>query len=145
MKIARIGLFAVLFLTFLLTMPYSMAQEDEEETTANEDICILTSFCGVILFILFLIYVSSKKRSNSSINHRTSGSRGYPPRQPGYRTPMPHTYPPPRKQMKAPLPQHDVKCDLCGSKNLRTFEGGYFKCTDCRHVFYHTESSRRRR
>lgn len=145
MKTTIIGLFTIIFLTFLLMMPYSMAQEDEEETTGNEEVCILTSFCGVILFILFLIYVSSKKRPDSTVNSRTSGSQGYPPRQPHSRYPMPHTYPLPRKQMKAPLPQHDVKCDLCGSKNLRTFEGGYFKCIDCRHVFYHTESSSRRR
>lgn len=145
MKNAIIGLITVIFLTFLLMIPYAIAQEDEEGTTANEDVCILTSFCGVILFILFLIYVSSKKRSDSSVNHGTSGPRGYPPRQPANRYPMPHTYPPPRKQMQAPSQKPDIKCDLCDSKNIRTFEGGYFKCNDCRHVFYHTESSRRRR
>jgi hypothetical protein len=146
MKGAKITVIAVMLSLFLLFSPTAFAQDDEEEDT-SADACIFSTFCVIMFFIFFLVYFSSRRRTRDNQQYQTTGPPGYPPRQPGYRYPMPPTYQPPgtvRGQVQQ-TPKAEVKCDLCGSKNLRVFEDGYYKCNDCRHVFYHTETSRRRR
>jgi hypothetical protein len=146
MKVVKLAFIVVLLSIVLLTAPTVMAQDDEEED-ASGDACIFSSFCIVMLFIFFLIYVSSRKKSGDYQQTRGTGPPGYPPTPPDTRYPMPRSYPPHRMrgQSPPPPPKTEIKCDLCNSKNLRVFEGGYYKCNDCRHVFYHTEYSRRRR
>jgi hypothetical protein len=102
-----------------------------------------------MLFVIFLIYISAKRKSQKQAESRTGGPGYPPPTRPQYAYPAHrHPYPPPIAPVhhpQPPPPKKDVKCDLCGSKNLRFFEKGYVKCNDCRHVFYITEGYRQRR
>lgn len=144
MKAVSIGWIMIMGIIFLLTAPSAAAQDGDEE--ASDDACILTTFCVIILFIFFLIYINSRNRSKNPEYPRGANPPQYPPKQPGNRYTMPQSYPPPTsRNQRLPPPKGEIKCDLCDSKNIRAFEDGYFKCNDCRHVFYHTESSRRRR
>ncbi len=146
MKGAKITFIVVLLSFFLVFSPSALAQDDEEADSTG-DVCIFSSFCIVMLFIFFVVYFSSRRRARDNQQYQTTGPPGYPPRQPSYRYPMPPPYQPPgttRGQVQQ-VPKTEIKCDLCNSKNLRIFEDGYYKCNDCRHVFYHTETTRRRR
>ncbi len=139
MKAVNVKWIVVMLILFLLITPNVAAQDDDEQ---SDDACILSTFCVIILFIFFLIYLSSRRKNQDQQYPRGTNAPGYPPGQSGHRYPMP---PITRGNQGPPPPRTDIKCDLCHSKNLRVFEDGYFKCNDCRHVFYHTESSRRRR
>ena len=145
MKAVSVKWIVVMLILFLLITPNVAAQGDDEET--SDDACILSTFCVIILFIFFLIYISSRRKSQDQQYPRGANPPGYPPGQSGHQYPGPHTYPSGTnvRNQPPPPPKTEMKCDLCHSKNLRAFEDGYFKCNDCRHVFYHTESSRRRR
>lgn len=144
MKAVSLRWIVIILIIFFLTAPSASAQDGDEES--SDDTCILSSFCIITLFIFFLIYISSRRRSRDSQYPTGTSPHEYPPKQPGYRYPMPHTYPPPpSRNQRPPPPKTEIKCDLCDSKNIRTFEDGYYKCNDCKHVFYHTETSRRRR
>ena len=156
MKAVIYRLMVLLFVLFLFTLPSAMAQDDEsDEEASDEGACIFATFCVLMLFIIFLIYMSAKKKPEKPWGDRTTGQIQRRPQQPGYRYPIPHKAYPPQAptyplRTKAyppkPTPQRkDVKCDLCSSKNLRFFEKGYVKCNDCRHVFYITEGYSRRR
>jgi hypothetical protein len=145
MKAVGLWLIIALVLASITFIPTVSAQEDDEDT--DDSGCILTSFCIIMFFILFLIYLSSRKKASRDAQTSTQPGTpprqpGYPPRQTGYRYPVPHRIVAPQT---LGVPKGEVKCDLCGSKNLRTFEGGYFKCNDCRHVFYISETGKRRR
>lgn len=145
MKAVIFRLMFFLLLVILLTMPSATAQNDEEDS-ANT--CIFASFCLITLFIMFLIYISAKRKAETSQGERPRWGTYSQTHQRGYRYPMPRpVYPPPAPSyQQRPEPQkRDVKCDLCNSKNLRFFEGGYVKCNDCRHVFYITEIYRRKK
>lgn len=135
-----------LLVAFLLILPSASAQDDDE---GDGGTCIFATFCVLMLFLIFLIYLSTKRKSETPWGGRARGQMYTPPTQPRYRYPPPHTtYPPPPATTypRKPEPQQkDVKCDLCGSKNLRFFEEGYVKCNDCRHVFYITEGYSRKR
>jgi hypothetical protein len=156
MKAVIFRLIVLLFVLFLLIFPSAAAQDDESDEGSGDDAaCIFSTFCVLFLFVLYLIYVSAKKKSEQSQSGRAPGQmQGYHQR-PGYRYPAPHKgYPPrttrypPRTQAYPPKPtpqRKDVKCDLCSSKNLRFFEKGFVKCNDCRHVFYISEGYSRRR
>ena len=148
MKAVIYRLIVFLLVAFLLTLSFATAQDDQEDEENGEGTCFLASFCLIVLFIVFLIYLSARRKSKTSQEGRARGGMYTPPHQPGYRYPMPHTaYPPPSSAyQQRPEPQKkDVKCDLCRSKNLRFFEEGFVKCNDCRHVFYITEGYSRRR
>lgn len=147
MKAVIYRLMVFLLLVILLTMPSATAQDDEEGEDGAST-CIFASFCLITLFIMFLIYISAKRKAETSQEGKTRWSTYTQPHQRGYRYPLPRpVYPPPTKTYPLrPEPQkRDVKCDLCNSKNLRFFEGGYVKCNDCKHVFYITEGYRSKR
>lgn len=141
----------ILLLVFLLTSPFTLAQNDEEEEEQQDDgsACIFGTFCIIMLFLLYMVYLGNKRKSERSQEQRVKGQYPTPPPpRSGYRYPprYPAYPPPPAARHPRPPPQKkDVKCDLCGSKNLRTFEEGYFKCNECRHVFYISESYRQKR
>ena len=145
MKVAKLGWIVVILTIFTITLSTAQAQDGDEEAT--EDVCIFSTFCVVMIFIFFLVYFSSRRRNRDDQYSQGTNIPRYPPRQPGYRYPMPPTYQSPVRiqGQRPPPPKTEIKCDLCDSKNLRVFEDGYYKCNDCRHVFYHTESSRKRR
>ena len=147
MKAVVYRLIVLMLVVILLTMPSATAQDDEEgEDGAGT--CIFASFCIITLFIIFLIYISAKRKSEASQEGRARWGTYTQPHQRGYRYPLPRSVypPPPPTYQQRPEPQKsDVKCDLCGSKNLRFFEEGYVKCNDCRHVFYITEGYRGKR
>jgi hypothetical protein len=145
MKAVVLEWIMVLLLIFLFVSPGASAQDGDEE--ADDGTCILSTFCVIILFIFFLIYISSRRKAQDRQYPQGTNPPGYPPGQTGYRYPGPHTYPTrtPAGNRVPPPPKTDIKCNLCNSKNLRVFEDGYYKCNDCRHVFYHTEIARRRR
>lgn len=156
MKAVAFRLMVLLFVLFLLILPSAVAQDNEtDEDASDEGTCILATFCTLLLFIVFLIYVSAKRKSEQSQSGRTPGQMQRRPQQPGYRYPGSHkAYPrrTPAYPRKAPVyppkpttPQKDVKCDLCSSKNLRFFEKGFVKCNDCRHVFYISEGYSKKR
>jgi hypothetical protein len=148
MKAVIYRLMVFLLVVFLLITPHASAQ-DNEENEGDDQGCIFATFCLIMLFIIFLIYLSAKRKSETSQDGRARGRLYTPPQRPGRRYPLPYTaYPPPPSTTytRKPEPQRkDVKCDLCGSKNLRFFEKGYVKCKDCRHVFYITEGYRRKK
>ncbi len=147
MKAVIYRLMVLMLLMILLTMPSATAQDDEEGEDGAST-CIFASFCIITLFIMFLIYISAKRKAESSQEQKPRWGTYTQPHQRGYRYPMPRpVYPPPAPTyQRRPEPQkRDVKCDLCGSKNLRFFEGGYVKCNDCRHVFYITEGYQRKK
>lgn len=138
----------LLLVIFVLITPNVSAQGDEDNEGDDEG-CIFATFCLIMLFIIFLIYFSAKRKSETSQEGRPRARRYPPTSQPGRRYPMPYTAyppPPPTTYPREPEPRkEDVKCDLCGSRNLRFFEEGYVKCKDCRHVFYITEGYRRKK
>jgi hypothetical protein len=131
----RAVIIGILFLMFVLSLPGAAAQDDEGDG-GEDDSGVTCVFCSVIIFILFLVYMAyqgSKRRNQERGGYAPSVHGSYTPqtdyRRPQYRTPPP----------QAPVQRGDVKCDLCGSKNLRFFEKGYVKCNDCRHVFHVSE------
>lgn len=145
MKVVKF-IWILIFLTFMLLSTQTVVAQDEDEDTGS-DTCIFSTFCVVTLFILFLIYLSSRRKNRDYQYEQATNIPRYPPGQPDYRYPSPPTYRSPGSRGKqGPSPQKtEMKCDLCNSKNLRVFEDGYYKCNDCRHVFYHTEYTRRSR
>lgn len=142
MKAALHGLLVFLLVILILTLPTVSAQEDEEngeEENTGNDGCIIATFCVVMLFLLYLAYIATRKKSDTS-SGEARGKPKSPPRGSTYRYPGTYRpYPPPPAKSYPPkreLEKKDVKCDLCNSKNLRFFEEGYVKCNDCRHIFY---------
>ncbi len=150
MKATLQWLLALLFIILMLILPTVSAQEDEEngEEETGNDGCIVTTFCVVILFLLYLAYLATRKKSDTSYGETRRKSK-YPPRGSTYRYPGTYRpYPPPPAKSYPPkreFEKKDVKCNLCNSKNLRFFEEGYVKCNDCRHIFYMSEGYSRRR
>jgi hypothetical protein len=146
MKALGLRWIVVVFILLILFIPSAAAQEDDENQSAAEDTCIVGTFCGIMIFILFLIYVSYKKKPRESQEIKGTTTQTYPPRQRGYRYPSQRPYPPPMgmSRPRQTPPPKDIKCDLCGSKNLRHFEDGYAKCNDCKHVIYTLKKNRRR-
>ncbi len=153
MKSAIYCSIAILFMFFLIALPLATAQggdqNDSEDEAGAEEGCIFGTFCLVMLFLAFLIYFSTRHKSEESRAQHGRDPFQTPPPRHGYRYPTTHRpYPPPpsRTYPQIPEPQiKDVKCDLCGSKNLRAFEEGYFRCNDCKHIFYIREVDRSRR
>ena len=144
MKVASLSLILILMVASILFVPQVAAQNDEEN--ADDSACILTSFCIVIFIVLFLFYLSVKKKARDQMEPTAPTQSGYPPPQPGYRYPPPGLGAQPygmARTQDQPV-QVEVKCDLCSSKNLRSFEDGYFKCNECRHVFFISEMQKRR-
>jgi hypothetical protein len=146
MKVVKLAWIVVILIIFLMTSSTVQAQDDEEDTSA--DACIFSTFCVTALFFFGILYLISRRKTRDNQQYQRTSPPGYPPRQPEYRFPPPPTYQTTgsvRGQRTPPPQKTEIKCDLCNSKNLRVFEGGYYKCNDCRHVFYHTETTRRRR
>jgi hypothetical protein len=141
---SRLRWLVAIFILLLLIIPAVSAQEDDEDQAASEDTCIVGTFCGIMIFIFFLIYISVKKKPRDSQEIRGTSTQRYPPRQPGVRYPQQRPYPPPMgiSHPRQPPQPKDIKCDLCGSKNLRHFEHGYAKCKDCKHVIYTLKKTR---
>jgi len=142
MKAVKKYLVILLCLILLSSFSFAKAQDDQEEEPEDESGCIFATFCVLILFLMFLAYMASRRKSERSWEGRAEERRSYP-RSQAYRYPPPRTAFPPSELIAVPpkpTPQKsEVKCDLCNSKNLRFFEDGYVKCNDCRHVFYITE------
>ena len=149
MKAVIYTLTAVLCMAIILISPIASAQDGSDGEEGSDDACIFTTFCIVMLFVLFLIYVAAKWKSDASQEAKARWQSRMRTYQQGDRYPTPHKiYPPPpgTALQPKPLPQKkDVRCDSCSSKNLRFFEKGYVKCNDCRHVFYISEGYRTRR
>lgn len=131
----RAVIIGILFLVLSLTLPGAAAQDDEGDG-GEDDSGVTCIFCSIIIFLIFLIYLAyegSKRRKQERGGYDPMVYGSYNPqrdyRQPQYRAPPP----------QAPVQRSEVKCDLCGSKNLRFFEKGYVKCNDCRHVFHVSE------
>jgi hypothetical protein len=151
MKAALHGLLVFFLVILMLILPTVSAQEDEEngeEEETGDNGCIVGTFCVVMLFLLYLAYLATRKKSDTSYGE-TVGKPKYPPRGSTYRYPGTYRpYPPPPTKSYPPIREpekKDVECDLCNSKNLRFFEKGYVKCNDCRHIFYIGEGYHRRR
>ncbi len=154
MKTAIFLSIAVLCMLFLLSLSSAPAKGDSENDTGNEEIngadaCILGSFCTIIIFVIFIIYLGAKRKSEESNGQRTQRQYHTPTSQHGYHGPVPHkVY---SSGGRLPVPQQPkpqnrtVRCDLCESTNLRAFEDGYFKCNDCKHVLYIRNEHRYRR
>ncbi len=144
MKAAVSRFMVFFFILLLITLPSAVAQNDTGEDQESDEGCILTTFCVVSLFLLYMVYLSAKRKKEASERDKTGTQPGSPPRPQGYRYPISHRPYPTAKTPAYPPPQmprkEDVKCNLCNSKNLRFFEEGYAKCNDCRHVFYMRKS-----
>jgi hypothetical protein len=144
MKAVILSSILILLLTLLSTAPFAAAQNGDEEGGAEG--CILATFCVITFFIMFIVYYSSKKKAEEAKEAKAREQYGATLPRTGYRYPHPRApYPTRTRHPRHDPPRREVKCDLCNSKNLRTFEGGYYKCNDCRHVFYISEVHRGRR
>jgi hypothetical protein len=149
MKTTIYGYITVLCIMFLLISPQVAANGDSNDTddegTDSGDVCFISSFCSLIIFLIILIYLS--KRKSKDLSEERANRQYQPPTHGhGYRHPVAHKayssqpYAPHPPQL---MPQKkDVKCDRCASKNIQAFEDGYFKCKECRHVFYISEGYR---
>lgn len=146
MKAVVFSSILALLIMFLFISPFAAAQNGEDDEEDNGEGCILATFCVITIFIIFLIYLSSKKKSEEAKEEKARRQYQPPIPRPGYRYPAPHTtYPSKIRGPRQEPPRKEVKCDLCSSKNIRSFEGGYFKCNECRHVFYISEMHRSKR
>ncbi len=149
MKTAIYGYITILCIMLLLILPLAAANggsnDTDDEEADNSDACLLGSFCTLILFLIVMIYLSKRKSKDLS-EERANRQYQSPAHGHGYRHPeahkaySSHPYAPHPPQL---MPQKkDVKCDRCASKNIQAFEDGYFKCKECRHVFYISEGYR---
>jgi hypothetical protein len=150
MKVAHHWILILFVVILILILPTASAQEDEEngEEETGDNGCIVATFCVVMLFLLYLAYIATRKKSDPS-SGEVRGKPRFPPRGSTHRYPGTYRpYPPPSAKSYPPKMEpekKDVKCNSCNSKNLRFFEEGYVKCNDCRHIFYMSEGYSRRR